>query len=103
YLHDTPSRNLFKNKARALSHGCIRVNEPLDFAAKLYGLDRSLNRKKIDKIVASKKTTRVKFKKPVPVHLTYFTVWINDDGKAIFYQDIYKRDVLVGQILFGKA
>ena len=103
YLHDTPNRNLFKNKARALSHGCIRVNKPLDFATLLYGLDGSLNRRKIDKIVASKKTTRVKLRNAVPVHLTYFTVWVGENGKAAFYKDIYKRDRLVGGILFGRV
>ncbi|MCP4073143.1 MAG: L,D-transpeptidase family protein [Hyphomicrobiales bacterium] len=103
YLHDTPSRSLFKKKARALSHGCIRVHEPLEFAATLYSLNSSLRRNKIDAIVASKKTTRVKLNKPVPVHLTYFTVWVSDNGKATFHKDIYKRDILVGKILFGKA
>ncbi len=103
YLHDTPSRNLFKNKTRALSHGCIRVEKPLDFATILYGLDGPLSRRKIDAIVASRKTTRVKLRKPVPVHLTYFTVWVSDNGKAVFHKDIYKRDRLVGGILFGRV
>jgi murein L,D-transpeptidase YcbB/YkuD len=103
YLHDTPNRNLFKNKARALSHGCIRVNKPLDFAALLYGLDGSLSRRKIDAIVASRKLTRVKLRRPIPVHLTYFTVWVSDNGKVTFHKDIYKRDRLVGGILFGRV
>ncbi len=103
YLHDTPNRNLFKSKARALSHGCIRVNKPLDFAAQLYGLDGSMNRRKIDAIVASGKLTRVKLRRPIPVHLTYFTVWVSDSGKATFHKDIYKRDRLVGGILFGRV
>ena len=103
YLHDTPSRNLFKNKARALSHGCIRVSDPLDFAVRLYSLSNKLSRSKIDKIIASKKTTRVKLSKPIPVHLTYFTVWVNDKGKVTYHKDIYKRDALVGRILHGKA
>ena len=103
YLHDTPSRNLFKNKSRALSHGCIRVNKPLEFATRLYGLNGSLSRRKIEAIIASKKTTRVKLGKPVPVHLAYFTVWVDDKGGVKYYDDVYKRDKLVGRILFGKA
>ena len=47
--------------------------------------------------------TRVNLNSPVPVHLTYFTAWVDDNGIPQFYEDIYKRDSLVGQILFGSA
>lgn len=100
YLHDTQSKALFKKNARAFSHGCIRVQDPLEFADKLYAAERSLNAAKISKIVASGKTTRVKMKKPVPVHLAYFTVWV-EGGKVKAFKDVYGRDKLVGAILFG--
>jgi murein L,D-transpeptidase YcbB/YkuD len=100
YLHDTQSKALFKKNARAFSHGCIRVENPLDFADKLYASERSLNAAKISKIVASGKTKRVKMKKPVPVHLAYFTVWV-EGGKVKTFKDVYGRDKLVGAILFG--
>ena len=102
YLHDTQSKALFKKKARAFSHGCIRIENPLDFANKLYANERSLNPAKISKIVGSRKTTRVKMRKPVPVHLSYFTVWV-EGGKVKTFKDVYGRDKLVGAILFGGA
>ena len=101
YLHDTQSKNLFSKSARAFSHGCIRVEKPLEFAEKLYG-SRTLNQSKIQKILANPETQRVKLKKPVPVHLTYFTAWV-EGGKVKYHKDVYGRDKLVGNLLFGRA
>ncbi len=101
YLHDTPAKNLFSESSRAFSHGCIRVQNPLEFAERLFG-SRSLSQKKINKILANPETQRFKLRKPVPVHLTYFTVWV-DGGKAKFHKDVYGRDKLVSNILFGRA
>ncbi|MEM7215254.1 MAG: L,D-transpeptidase family protein [Pseudomonadota bacterium] len=101
YLHDTQSKQLFSEKDRAFSHGCIRVQNPLEFAEMLFG-SRSLNQAKIKKILDKPATQRVNLKKPVPIHLTYFTIWV-EKGKASFHKDIYDRDKLVGNILFGRA
>ena len=99
YMHDTPSRKLFSQQNRAFSHGCIRVEKPLEFASILLGMKSS----KIDSLLKTGKTQRVKIRKGIPVHLTYFTVWFDAKGKVSFHKDIYKRDVLVGNILFGRA
>lgn len=101
YLHDTQSKSLFSKSARTFSHGCIRVQDPLEFAEKLFG-SRTLNQSKIKKILANPETQRVKLKKPVPVHLTYFTAWV-EGGKVKFHKDVYGRDKLVGNLLFGRA
>jgi len=101
YLHDTPAKSLFNERSRAFSHGCIRVHKPLEFAEKLFG-SRSLNQSKINKILSNPATQRVNLKKQVPIHLAYFTVWV-DGGKAQFHKDVYGRDKLVGNILFGRA
>ncbi len=101
YLHDTPSRQLFAKTGRAFSHGCIRVHEPLEFAELLFGLDKGLSRSRIDTILASGKTTRVNLKTPVPVHLTYFTAWVDENGVPSFFADVYEHDALVGRLLFG--
>ncbi|MEO1748357.1 MAG: L,D-transpeptidase family protein, partial [Pseudomonadota bacterium] len=78
YLHDTPSRQLFARTGRAFSSGCIRVNKPLDFAAILFGMDQNMSRARVDSIIDTKRTTRVNLETPVPVHLAYFTVWVNE-------------------------
>jgi murein L,D-transpeptidase YcbB/YkuD len=103
YLHDTSSRQLFAQSDRALSHGCIRVERPLELARLLYKLDSNQVASQVDAIVGTKKTTRAQFKRPIPIHLTYFTVWVGDDGKTISYDDIYGRDELVGNLLFGRV
>ncbi len=101
YLHDTQSKSLFSKSARAFSHGCIRVQDPLEFAEKLFG-SRTLNQSKIKKILANPKTQRVKLKKPIPVHLAYFTAWV-EGGEVKFHKDVYGRDKLVSNLLFGRA
>ncbi|MEE9314874.1 MAG: L,D-transpeptidase family protein [Rhizobiaceae bacterium] len=100
YLHDTPSRNLFARSGRAFSHGCIRVEKPLEFASLIYSLQGGLNPKKIQGIIKSKKQTRIRLKNKLPVHLAYFTAWINEDGVPLFFEDVYKRDKLVSKYLF---
>jgi murein L,D-transpeptidase YcbB/YkuD len=90
YLHDTSHRELFARSRRAYSSGCIRVHKPMEFAAKLFS-ESGVSRSKIDRIVDTKKTTRVNLKKAVPVHLAYFTVWVNDAGIPSFYEDIYQQ------------
>ena len=100
YLHDTPSRSLFSRTGRAFSHGCIRVDKPLDFARKIYEVQGGVNPLKIGSIVKSKKQTRINLKRKLPVHLAYFTAWIDENGVPLFFDDVYKRDKLVGKYLF---
>jgi murein L,D-transpeptidase YcbB/YkuD len=75
----------------------------MEFAEKLFASSGNLSSSKIDSILESRKTTRVNLAKPIPVHLTYFTVWVNEEGVPNFYEDIYGRDQLVGNLLFGNV
>jgi len=101
YLHDTPAKQLFAQSSRAFSHGCIRVEKPLEFTEKLFG-KRSLSQSKIKTILSNPATQRVNLKRPVPVHLAYFTAWV-EKGKVKYHKDVYGRDKLVSNILFGRA
>ena len=103
YLHDTPSRQLFASTGRAFSHGCIRVQGPIKLAEKLFAADGTLSPERIKKILGSRKTKRALFKTKVPVHLAYFTTWIDEDGLPNFFADVYGRDELVSRILFESA
>ena len=100
YMHDTPSRNLFSRTERAFSHGCIRVHEPLDFAAKLFALQGGMEPAAIPALVASKRTRRVNLDRKLPVHLAYFTAWVDERGVPQFYDDVYGRDRMVARFLF---
>lgn len=92
YLHDTPSKAAFVRPARAFSHGCIRTQDPLGFAALL--LDNpEWDKAAIDAAVASGKTVEAKATTPTPVYITYFTAAAaKESGKIVSYKDIYGRD-----------
>lgn len=91
YLHDTPSKSLFAKDLRIFSHGCMRVENPLDLAALLLA-DQGWTRKKIDATVASGKQRVINLTKPLPVHVTYLTAWVDEGGSVNFRRDIYERD-----------
>ena len=98
YLHDTPSKEKFEASDRALSSGCIRVENPFELAdALLRGAD-GWTRERVDTVVASGKTTTVWLPEPVPVLLLYWTARPAPDGEVRFARDLYKRDpkVLAG-------
>jgi len=91
YLHDTQSKSLFDKPSKAFSHGCIRVQYPLELATViLEGTDWT--REKIDKTIKSEKTIRANLEEPLDVLLLYWTVGNDDDGYVTFLPDIYDRD-----------
>ncbi|WP_018185200.1 L,D-transpeptidase family protein [Kaistia granuli] len=104
YLHDTPSRSLFARSERAFSHGCIRVSQPLDLAEQVLvaGGVSGWNRDRINQTVATDKNTVVKLNEPLPIHLTYLTAWVDENG-VNFRKDIYKQDAKLLAALDGKA
>ena len=97
YLHDTPSKYLFGRAERAFSHGCIRVENPYDFAELLLGAD--WDQDKIAATLDSKETKTVMLPKPLPVLLMYWTAVVNQDGEVFFYNDIYQRDPKIAAAL----
>ena len=91
YLHDTPADTLFNRTARALSHGCVRVERPTDLA---YELLRSngWDRKRIVTAMQGESEQWVRLTQAVPVHLVYLTAWVDDSGAVQFRRDIYEHD-----------
>ncbi|MFP4599931.1 MAG: L,D-transpeptidase family protein [Persicimonas sp.] len=92
YLHDTPAKELFNRDIRAFSHGCMRMHEPLTFAKLLLEHDGQLDDYNIDHILAETIYEPIFLKKRVPVHIDYFTVRVDDEGRANFLADIYDYD-----------
>lgn len=92
YLHDTQSKKLFKEPVRAFSHGCMRVQNPLDLARLLLENDGSFDERSVQRILASREETALFLKKPVPIFIDYITVRIEDDGQPHFLHDIYRHD-----------
>jgi hypothetical protein len=91
YLHDTPSRHLFARSTRAYSHGCVRVQEPLELARQVLnkpGWDEAA----IDRVVKRGSTRYVNLDDHLPVLIYYLTALADDDGRVGFRRDIYQRD-----------
>lgn len=92
YLHGTPSVSLFKRASRAFSSGCIRLENPVAMANWLASHDTATTGSQIREAVSSGKNRHIRFATPIPVHLTYITVTVDDKGVPNFWRDIYKRD-----------
>lgn len=91
YMHDTPARDLFAKPVRAFSHGCVRLQQPHEMAAKVLGIAKSV----VDERV-TQPTNRLNVKNKLPVYITYFTAWPDEQGRVQYYDDIYDRDVHLG-------
>ena len=92
YLHDTPADQLFARPGRAFSHGCIRVEEPEVLAQYVLRDDPTWTEPKILTAMHSGNEQHVKLKTPIPVHIAYFTAWVDDKGGLHFQPDIYGYD-----------
>jgi murein L,D-transpeptidase YcbB/YkuD len=93
YLHDTPNKSLFHRMTRDFSSGCIRVEQPLRLAQDLLlGLNENWDATSLRTIIQSGQSKVIRFSKPVPVHLFYWTSWVDESGQTHFRQDIYNRD-----------
>ena len=97
-MHDTPAKSLFTRTKRALSHGCIRVAEPLGLAEVLLGSEK-WTRDQVDSQLKSDKTNTVVLAEPLPVHVVYWTAEVDDLGAMHFYDDIYEWDAKVLEAL----
>ena len=92
YLHDTPNDQLFNETKRGFSHGCVRVEKPVDLAVYLLRNVPGYNRSKIQSLIAERKEKHVSLKKVIPVYLVYFTAWADEKGSVSFREDIYGHD-----------
>ena len=105
YQHDTPDKNLFALDRRAFSHGCMRVQDPAKYAEVLLSIVRpgegySLDR--IRKMIASMREQDIQFPHYLPVHLTYQTAFVDDEGRLEFRGDMYGRDRVLIALLHGE-
>ena len=88
YLHDTPSKSLFARSYRAYSHGCVRVQNPMDFAGALLETNPNYSEDTLKGLFGDKEKW-VSLKNHIPVHLMYFTLRVDDDGTIRSYGDVY--------------
>ncbi len=94
FLHGTPTVKLFDKQDRFFSSGCVRTQKPVDLAKFVLSDDPEWPAARIDEVLNSAKTTLVPLKRPLPVHITYMTAWVDEDGVMQFRKDAYSYDDL---------
>jgi L,D-transpeptidase YcbB len=94
YQHDTPEKYLFNETRRAYSHGCMRVQDPVKYAQLLLSIERPNEGYTEDKIrrMFGHDEQDIQFPAPIPVHLTYQTAYVDDDGQLVMRSDVYGLD-----------
>ncbi|WP_095589740.1 L,D-transpeptidase family protein [Actibacterium ureilyticum] len=95
YLHDTPSKSLFGREVRAFSHGCVRLNDPFDFAYALLSKQESDPQGFFQARLKTGKETQVNLAQPLPVHIIYRTAFTQAKGRTQFRRDVYGRDARI--------
>lgn len=92
YLHDTPTDSLFNKAHRALSHGCIRLENPVGLAQYVMRDKPDWTPEKISAAMNAQREQAVPLKEHLPVHIGYWTAWVNPDGSVTYTDDPYKLD-----------
>jgi murein L,D-transpeptidase YcbB/YkuD len=100
YFHDTPAKSLFNKDKRAYSHGCIRLKEPEKMANYVLRDQPEWTPEKISEAMNSGEEKYVKVKKPIPVVVTYYTAWVDENGQLNFREDIYGHDARLASKMF---
>jgi murein L,D-transpeptidase YcbB/YkuD len=104
YMHDTHDRSLFKQKQRTFSHGCIRVQRPRRLVEILLKHDKGMSAERIGEIIdGPKQLHKETLNQPIPVHITYFTLLFDDQGKFSSSPDYYGHDKRLAAVLAGKS
>ncbi|MCA1528935.1 L,D-transpeptidase family protein [Bradyrhizobium yuanmingense] len=101
YQHDTPDKHLFAKEERAFSHGCMRVQNPDQYASVLLNIVMPNEKYTPERIrsMYGKSEIDLKFPTPIPVNITYQTAFVDEAGKLQFRKDVYGRDAVMINVL----
>ena len=102
YLHDTPSRELFEKTLRTFSSGCIRIEKPIELAEYLLRDEPKWTHETILAAIEKQVEQTVRLPRSIPVHLLYWTAWVDREGSLHFVRDIYGRDKRLDEALREK-
>ena len=102
YLHDTPGDRLFARERRALSHGCIRVEKPVTLAEYVLQGKPEWDEPHITTAMNAEHEQTVKLDRKLPVHIGYWTAWVEPDGNVSFTDDPYGIDAAHARLLAGR-
>jgi L,D-transpeptidase YcbB len=101
FQHDTPDKHLFDKDERAFSHGCMRVQSPAKYAEVLLSISQpqqGYTAERIERLYGESERS-IKFEKPIPVYVTYQTMFANESGEMQTRRDIYGHDKTIASIL----
>jgi murein L,D-transpeptidase YcbB/YkuD len=101
YMHDTPQRHLFAKSYRALSHGCLRVHHPRRFAEVLLEHDKGWSSSQVGNMFS--RGGEIALSTHIPVHITYMTARVDDNGKLHTFGDFYGHDSRTAAALTGRS
>ncbi len=99
YLHDTSEPHLFDRSRRGYSHGCVRIEKPLEFAGFLLEGDSTWTVPKVRAAIRSKAHRIITLPQKVPVYLLYWTAFVEPDGTVNFRRDVYGHDATIAAAL----
>jgi len=101
YIHDTPSKSKFKSEIRAFSHGCMRLENPVDLAHYLIESENEISSDSLTVLMNKRSRKQINLSEPVPVFVRYVTCEANKKGNITFYKDIYGKDEKLKDELFA--
>ena len=97
YMHDTPAKHLFSRRERAMSNGCVRLEDALPLVDRLLAHEPwGWTEERVQEVLRSKEERFLKMKPYLPVYLMYWTVWQDENGQLQWRDDIYNKDHLPG-------
>jgi murein L,D-transpeptidase YcbB/YkuD len=102
YLHDTPAKRLFSESVRTFSHGCTRIEKPLELAEYVLQDQPGWTREDILAAIEEGTEQKIMIPHPLNVHFLYLTAWVDEAGVLQFRNDIYKRDERLDEALRSK-
>jgi len=95
YLHDTPAKEAFRKRMRAVSHGCVRLGDPQGLALRLFGAGKKYDTIAEDMGMDNPEPTTINLRPKVPVYITYVTGWVDPDGSLQVRPDVYGLDIVL--------
>ncbi|MRR56205.1 MAG: peptidoglycan-binding protein [Deltaproteobacteria bacterium] len=99
YVHGTPFHGLFERDSRGFSHGCIRIESPVELAEYLLHDPADWSSESLFAAIKSGKNLSIRLSDPVPVHILYFTAWVDETGTVHFRDDVYGHDDILARAL----
>ena len=103
YLHATSAPALFAGAQRAFSHGCVRVADPMALLSYVLRDNPKYDQERIRQLLQEPGPHRINLRTPIPVYIVYTTALAAEDGRALFFKDIYRQDGRLQALLDARS